>query len=171
MNIYKAAPLSRRKIRKLVSIIRKVTGTENQLFFPVVKFMELILPQLIENFTYEICSKEEMPNKCGETFPAENRICIRQDIYEKALNDDPFARYTIAHEIGHLFLNDVESISLCRLEPGEKLKPFEDPEWQADCFGGELLMYYPLVKDLDENEISEQCGVTLRAAKVQKSKI
>ncbi len=171
MNIYKAAPLSRRSIREYVNHIRAVTGTKDVLFFPIVGFLELVLPQLVEGFYYEICAKDEMPNKCGETFPAENKICIREDIYEKALCDDPFARFSIAHEIGHLLLHDVGSISLCRLEHDEKLKPFEDPEWQADCFGGELLMYYPLIKYLDENEISEQCGVTLRAAKVQKSKI
>ncbi len=169
MNIYKAAPLSRLSKREYVKHIRIVTGTEDIMFFPIVEFMELVLPQLVEGFYYEICSKEKMPNKCGETFPAKNKICIREDIYEKAVNNDPFARFSIAHEIGHLLLHDVGSISLCRLEHGEKLKSFEDPEWQADCFGGEFLMYYPLIKGLTPSEISEQCGVTKRAASVQHS--
>ena len=65
----------------------------------------------------------------------------------------------------------MDSISLCRMEEGEKLKPFEDPEWQADCCGGELLMYHPLIKGLSEDEIAEKCGVTPKAAKTQFSKI
>ena len=32
-----------------------------------------------------------------------------------------------------------EAISLCRLDPLVKLKAYEDPEWQANAFGGELL--------------------------------
>ena len=169
-SVYRAEPVSRKKIRDYVSYIRKITGYENVLYFPIVKFMELVLPQLIEGFHYEICTKDEMPNKCGETFPAVNKICIREDIYELALNGDGFARYCIAHEIGHLFCNDIDSISLCKLQPGEELKPYEDPEWQADAFGGELLMYYPLIKNLSTEEIAEKCGVTTRAAHVQKSK-
>ena len=171
MNTYKAAPLSRKNIRQFVRYIRKMTGTEDLVFFPIVKFLELVLPQLVDGFYYEICTKGEMPNKCGETFPAENKICIREDIYEKALNDEPFARFSIAHEIGHLLLNDVDSISLCRLEHGEKLRAFEDPEWQADCFGGELLAPSYLIGDYSIEEISEKNGVTKRAAKVQLSKI
>ena len=168
--IYKAAPLSRKNIRDYVARIRKLTGTENIYYFPIVEFLEMILPQLIGGFCYEICSREEMPTKYGETFPAENKICIREDIYENALAGDAFARYTIAHEIGHLLLNDVSSISLCRLADGEELKPYEDPEWQADCFGGGVLMYHPLIKGLTPAEISEKCGVTPRAARVQSSK-
>lgn len=170
-SVYRAAPISRKQIRDYVAYIRKITGYEETLYFPIVKFMELVLPQLIDGFCYEICSIDKMPNKCGETFPAANKICIREDIYELALKGDGFARFCIAHEIGHLFCNDINSISLCKLQPGEELKPYEDPEWQADAFGGELLMYYHLIKNLSEGEIAEKCGVTTRAARVQKSKV
>lgn len=168
---YKATPLSREDIRAYVADIRRNTGTENVLYFNVIAFMELILPDLIPGFTYEICPEEEMPNKCGETFPAEKKIQIREDIYQKSINGDGFSRFCIAHEIGHLLINDVDSVSLCMLAPGERLKTYEDPEWQADAFGGELLMYHPLIKSLSEEEIAEKCGVTRRAAKVQKSKV
>lgn len=167
---YKAAPVSRRDIRSLAALIRQITGTENTLYFPIVHFVECVLPQIVDGFFLEILPKEAMPNKCGETFPAEKKIQIREDIYELAIKGDGFARFSVAHEVGHLLINDVDSISLCRLEPGEKLKTYEDPEWQADAFGGELLMYYPLIRSMDEDDIAEQCGVTHRAAHIQKSK-
>lgn len=168
--IYKASPVSRKDIRQYVDNIRKLTGTEDILYFPIVRFMELILPQIVEGYNYEILPKEDMPNKCGETFPKENKITIREDIYQQAIEGDGFARFCIAHEIGHLLLNDIDSISFCKLEPGESLKTYEDPEWQADAFGGELLMNYRKIIDLSEDDIAEKCGVTLRAAHVQKSK-
>ena len=73
-----------------------------------------------------------MPNKCGETFPAEKKIQIREDIYQAAIEGDGFARYSVAHEVGHLLINDVDSISLCRLEPGEKLNVSYDRH-NPDC--------------------------------------
>jgi Zn-dependent peptidase ImmA (M78 family) len=51
------------------------------------------------------------------------------------------------------------------------LKPFEDPEWQADCLAGELLMPYDLIKGMSDEEVALQCGVTMAAAKYQLSKI
>lgn len=167
---YKATPVSRNAIRQLAAQIRKITGTENTLYFPIIHFVECVLPQLVDGFFLEILPKDEMPNKCGETFPAEKKIQIREDIYQAAIDGDGFARYSVAHEVGHLLINDVDSISLCRLEPGERLKPYEDPEWQADAFGGELLMYYPLIHRMSEDDIAEKCGVTRRAAHIQKSK-
>lgn len=151
--------------------IREKTDTQDDLYFDVVRFLEINLPQMIKKFHLEIMKVSDMPNKVGETFPAECKICIREDIYEKALEGDGYARFGIAHEIGHLLINDMDSISLCRLEKGEKIRAFEDPEWQADCFGGELLMYHPLIKDLSVEEITEKCGVTSKAANTQFSKI
>lgn len=171
MTKYKATAVSRDSIRDVVKKIRMLIGFENGLYFPIVEFLELILPQILEGFSYQVRPIEEMPNKCGETFPSENRIEIREDIYNKAIAGDGFARLTIAHEIGHLFMHDTEAISLCRLEPGEKLKPYEDPEWQADAFGGELLAPSYLIGNMSIDSISKKCGITKRAAKVQKSKL
>lgn len=85
---YKAAPVSRRNIRDLVARIRRITGTENTLYFPIIRFIELVLPQLIDGFTLEILPKEKMPGKCGETFPAEKKIQLREDIYNHAIKGD-----------------------------------------------------------------------------------
>lgn len=168
---YKAAPLSRQNIRHFVKLIRKITGTENLTYFPIVQFMENVLPQIIEGFSYEIVPVEEMPDKCGETYPALNLIKIREDIYCRAVQGDGFSRLTVGHETGHLLINDEHSISLCKIQPGTRLKAYEDPEWQANCFAGELLMYYPLVKDFSVDDLREKCGVTLSAATYQKSKM
>ena len=50
---------------------------------------------------------------------------------------------------------------------GGKIRSFEDPEWQAKCFAGELLIPAHLVGDLTPEEISEKCGVSYDAAVVQ----
>lgn len=54
-----------------------------------------------------------------------------------------------------------------RVGRGAKVEAFRDPEWQADAFGGELLVPYHLVKGLSQSEIMEECKVSASAAKLQ----
>ncbi len=53
------------------------------------------------------------------------------------------------------------------LRLNEKLKPYEDPEWQADAFRGELLASSYLIRKMNSFEVMEKCGVCFDAAKVQ----
>jgi hypothetical protein len=66
-----------------------------------------------------------------------------------------------------LFFHENESIALCRLAPDQKLKPYEDPEWQANAFGGELLAPSYLISGMSVDEVSRKCGVSTCAAQVQ----
>ncbi len=167
MNSYKAQGISRNDIRHIVREIRRGVHMEGSLYFPIIPFLENILPILIPDFQLEIVPKSEMGNKHGETYPSRNLIRIREDVYLNAVNGSGRDRLTIAHEIGHLLLHDDNSIAMCRLEPNQKLKPYEDPEWQADAFGGELLAPSYLIKGLSNWEVQERCGVSEAAASVQ----
>lgn len=167
MNSYKARAISRCDIRRLVREIRRITLMEDSFYFPVVRFLENILPIMVPGFQLEIVQEKEMGNKHGETYPSKRLIRIREDVYLKAVEGSGRDRLTIAHEIGHLLLHDDDSIALCRLEPNEKLKPYEDPEWQANAFGGELLASSYLIRGLTSQEVQEKCGVSEAAAITQ----
>ena len=171
MSEYKVKAKSRKDIRKVARFIRDITGYTNSLYFPIVEFLEFTLPQLVPEFQFEILPYKKMRNKCGETFPAEHKIILNEAIYNKAVNGDGFARLTIAHEIGHLLMHNTDSISLCKVQPGEKLKPYEDPEWQADVFGGELLAPYYLIGGMSINDISKYFAITKKAASTQLAKL
>jgi len=167
MNCFKADACSRRDIQRFVYSLKKKVGLENELYFPVIEFLENVLPMIIPDFNYEIVSENEMGNKHGETYPSKNLIRIREDVYDRAVAGEGRDRLTVAHEIGHLFMHEDDCVALCRLEPDEKLKPFEDPEWQADCFGGELLASSYLIKGMRACEVEERCGVSGAAARCQ----
>jgi Zn-dependent peptidase ImmA (M78 family) len=171
MSKYKAEPLSRNEIRRYVRKLKKSVGLEDTLMFPIVEFLENIIPMIIPDFQLEIVPKEDMGNKHGETYPSKNLIRIREDVYERAIAGVPRDRLTIAHEIGHLFLHENDAIALCRMEPGECIKVYEDPEWQANCFGGELLASYYLIKDMSEPEVMKSCNVSAEAASILVSKL
>ena len=132
-----------------------------------MQFLENILPILISDFQLEIVPQREMGNKHGETYPSRKLIRIREDVYMGAVDGCGRDRLTIAHEIGHLFLHEDDSIALCKLAPNEKLRPFEDPEWQSNAFGGELLASTYLIKGMTAVDVSEKCGVSMDTARVQ----
>lgn len=167
MSSYKACAISRNEICECVYSLKRLVGLEKSLYFPVVQFLENILPILIPNFQVEYPTAFEMGDLHGETIPSKNLIRIREDVYLRAVAGKGRDRLTIAHEIGHLFLHANNSISLCRLEPGQRLKPYEDPEWQADAFGGELLAPSYLIRGMSETDIQVKCGVSAAAARCQ----
>lgn len=167
MNCYKADAVSRQNIRDYVYMLKKEVGLQNVLYFPVLQFVENVLPVLVSDFQFEVVTESEMGNKHGETYPSKNLIRIREDIYLRAAQGEGRDRLTIAHEIGHLFMHEDDAIALCRLAPDERLKPFEDPEWQADAFGGELLASSYLIEGMSADEVAAKCGVSMSAARVQ----
>jgi len=164
--IYRARPTSRLKIRSFANQIRKIVGLEKSTDFPILAVFEFLSAQGI--FTFEILPKEDMENKCGETFPEERHILIREDIYEEAYKEMPFARTTLAHELYHLFFHGGEAISLCRTDSEIKARrAYEDPEWQANCFAGELLVPKDLVVGMSVEEVMKNCNVSVTMAKTQ----
>lgn len=167
MMCYKAAPQSRNQLRRYVQYIKEKTGLQNEIYFPILPFVENVLPMMFPDYQFEILPKEVMGSKHGETYPNKNIIRIREDIYEGAASGKGRDRLTVAHEVGHFFNHEEDSIILCRLAPGQKLKPYEDPEWQADAFAGELLAPSHLIRNMSVQEVMLKCGVSEAAAKNQ----
>ncbi len=167
MRAYKAEGTSIKDIQRFVRDIKKIVEMEKSLYFPIVEFAENILPQIFPDYEFNVVSMKEMGDKHGETFPSLHKIMIREDVYAGAVADNGRDRMTIAHEVGHLFLHDNNSISLCSLKKGKKLKPYEDPEWHANCFGGELLASSYLIRDMSVDEVVKYCCVSKTAAEVQ----
>lgn len=167
---FKAKPISKQEIRELAKAIRKKCGLEDIHKIPVCLFFEWIMEKMFPNFEWEIVADYTMSEE-GVTFSGANKIIIRQDVYVAACHGDGRARFTIMHEIGHFLLHGPNRVALCRLAPGEKLRPFEDPEWQADTFAAEFLMDFDLIQGMNYKQISDECGVTYGAAKTRIGKI
>lgn len=166
---YIADPLSRKDIRKIAYRLRELFGFENELDFPIVKVIELLYNKGV--FNLEICTIDEMGSKLGETIPSENLIKLREDIYDNGCDGDGFSRSTCSHELLHWLQHREETVSLCRKkEDLQNRKAYEDPEWQANCFSGELLVPKHLVKGMTINEIVEKCNVTHSMARYQYKK-
>ncbi len=167
-------PTSRKEIRFIARHVRRLVGLDTERYFHVVDFLEQTMPRIIKGFVYDVVEDEDLPGKYAQAIPEENRIEIRQSTYEAAVADDPRARFTIAHEIGHLLLADEvpdSYVAYARRNRKASLRPFEDPEWQANEFAAELLAPCRLVAGMTDKRIKEEFGVSLEVARIQLGKI
>ena len=172
---FKAKPRSIKDIREKAELIRTVTvmamDTKTEQF-PILHFAEIIIPQIAEDFTFVIGSKEEMGNNLGLTDIKEKTITIREDVYENAYNGNGRDLFTIAHEVGHVLLHSEQNIQQLARTNKETIKPYENPEWQADTFAAELLMPASMITEDDTVfTVARRFGVSYSAARIRLNKL
>lgn len=167
MHNFIATPMNRSEIRSLALQIRSNFGFGNSLRFPIMEFAELALPQLDKHYSFEVVEMRELGQSHGLTERQGDHVTIkiREDVYDLACADAGRDRGTVAHEVGHYFMH-ARSPSLHR-HFGGAVRTFEDPEWQAKCFQGELLVPKHLVHGMSAVEAAEICGVSVQAAEYQ----
>ena len=155
---------SRLVIRGIAYRIRGLLDLRN----PDVDMVRLLEHRLTElGGTYHIASFDELGDNEAVTFPDISEIHLREDVYNALCAGDHRARFTVAHEFGHLVLH--QGISLGRNKQPGGHQHFEDSEWQADCFASEFLMPARMVaKDFTTaSAISKAFNVSLEAAMVR----
>lgn len=172
---FKAKPRSIKDIIEKAELIRTVTemamDTKTEQF-PILHFAEIIIPQIAEDFTFVIGSKEEMGNNLGLTDIKEKTITIREDVYENAYNGNGRDLFTIAHEVGHVLLHSEQNIQQLARTNKETIKPYENPEWQADTFAAELLMPASMITEDDTVfTVARRFGVSYSAARIRLNKL
>lgn len=161
---------SRRELRKCAELVRKTFHLEDVVYFPIVQLLD-VLGEIFESFSYEIVEDSELPaNVHGDTDVTSGHIRIKESVYNRACNGKGRDRMTIAHEICHYITLCVLGFKLQRNFGGEEISTCNDPEWQAKCMAGELMISKRLVGNKSINEIVEACGVSENAASYQKRK-
>lgn len=166
--MFKVPGQSRKNIRDLVRVLRKIMGISADKPVDVCRLLEHVLPSIIEGFNYEVLEEFEMGDEHGRTYPKKKLIHIRKDVYDGAVRGEGRDRMTILHEIGHLFLHSGVTLSYARFE---NIKTYENPEWQANCFAGEFLMPYEKIINMGVDEIARKYKVSKEAARTQKRSI
>lgn len=162
MNI-RATALSRMNIRELTLELRKKCGLQDQLYFPIVEFIEWVLGDPDNDFDYEIVPISEMEDTYGTTNTESNVMRIREDVYDGAVKDNPRDRFTLCHELGHYLLHQPQFVSYARGD----IPTYCQPEWQANTFAAELMAPYHLTKNMGIAEIAENCVMSKTAAGIQ----
>lgn len=168
MDEYITEAKSRNEIRKLAFTLRKYLGKENDKYFPIVESLD-VLSEIFDKFSYEIIEDDEIKydNTHAYTEVLTGHICIKQSVYDGACNGNGRDRMTIAHEIGHFLMHSLYKLKLERNFSDNIVKSYRNPEWQAKCFAGELLIPAHLMKGYSVKEIMKDCGVSRSAAEYQ----
>lgn len=160
-------PLSIGKIRRVAGTVRSALGVPGGQI-NMLRLFEHVLPSLIPGYDWEVRSMEEMGSDHGLTYPNHPMIVLREDVYENVANRMPRDRFTLAHEIGHVFLHRGEVVLARNSNP----KVYECPEWQADTFAAEFLMpFEEATKCRSPAEIMERFNVSAAAAQRRYQKV
>lgn len=170
----KVPPSSTAKIRSLANKLRTAfaemdvpsTGKVDMNFI-----LDCVLPNAIPDFNLQIVPDEDLGEDHAQTFPDRLQIKVKESVYLGADNGNGRDAFTLAHELGHLFLHrNVSSYARSNSQAGSQSehKAYEDSEWQADCFAAEFLMPHAEVqKCKNVEEVMSLFGVSYHAAQVR----
>lgn len=165
--VIRVPPTSRAQLREDAAEFRHLLGLQEEIYFPIVEVLEHAMPYLVPGFAYDILSRADMGKREGFVPLEQKAIELREDVYELACSGDGRARFTIAHEVAHLVLHANRG-GLARQESGAHVPAYRDPEWQANTFASNLLIYWRcLDPNWDIGALMRECGVSHSAATVQ----
>jgi hypothetical protein len=162
----KVAATSRAAVRDLTAALRGHFG-EVRPYIDVARFIEHKLAAEF-GLVFGTQPRSVLGDDEGRTYPDKLRLELRDDVYRALLNDDPRARFTAMHEVGHFFLHP--GIPLRRSATTATHAAFEDSEWQADCFAAEALMPVDHMLCMRYRTAAFACklfGVSMKAAMIR----
>lgn len=160
-------PKSRVEIARLAWAVRQISGFDSSILpFPIMSFLENTIPEFCPKFNYDIRENGSLDG-CARaiTYPDKFCILIEEGVYNGACEGVGKDRMTIAHEVGHLFMHT--GVPLAKNYERIPVKIFENSEWQADVFAGELLAPARLIKGMFPEQIANTCLISRKAAQAQ----
>ncbi len=160
-------PRDRKSIRKDTYKLREIMGLNSDFYFPIMEFLELVMPQVDPAFYIEAIEDEYLPGRMAETIPENHLIRVRASVYDAACKGHTWARKIMAHELGHYIYHDAKHIAYACAEPGSQIPKEFMPEYQADVFANELLAPINLIRGMNSHAISQKCGVPISLAESQ----
>lgn len=191
MKVFKVNPRSKSDLETIAFEIRKRLDPENLTLTSPMNVEKLVGIKMPQWFGWEPDFVETLPFGVeGYTDPQTMSVVVRGTTIEAARKGDPRSRFTVIHEFCHVVLHRKElterlitlTLSGDRLyrQHRSQLKPYEDPEWQANFLAAALLMPKASVEKIrkasENNEeaaarIAASFQVSLSAARIRLEKL
>lgn len=176
---YIVDPLSDKDIRENARRTREYLGLgDAERIDPLVleQAKQIWTVKGVKPFRLEVVSDEKLRGDSGLTYWDGDCIVaqIPRHIRHKAYMGDGYARFTIAHELGHVTQHLdklLQGASMPRRAIGNKtwnwIPKFKSAEHHANVYGGAFLINDKFARALTSpEEISIQAGVSLHAARI-----
>lgn len=159
-------PLSWPVIDQVGLNVRQQFGLAERASFPIFEFLERVLDQGMSTIEFLVGDRSEMGLAEGYTDQRGEFIMIREDVYRAGLDGQGRARFTAAHELGHLILHT--QAPLARAQPGQEVKPYSRAEPQANQFASAILMPLRFFQASDTPDVvATRHGVSREAARLR----
>ena len=161
----KTNPRGVKAIRAIARNLRISYGISMDEAFPIYDYLESLCDEGL--LTIEIVENDSDLLDKGVVAiynASDNFIYIKEQVLEDLDNNIYRSNFTLAHELFHYLQNQVFDFTF---EEVNERKAFEDPEWQANEFAGELLVPTDSL-DLSEDEIVSRYKVSLECALTRK---
>jgi Zn-dependent peptidase ImmA (M78 family) len=158
--------LSYRKIEEVASRVRKVVAPEATLALPGVRLLESLdrykvktkgriipLAYAVSGVPFGVEAHTAYQREQDEVV-----ITLSEVTYRSLEEEDPRARFTLCHELGHAVLHSEELVRLSELPHTQAAlmrgvyathEVFRDTEWQANGFSSAMLMPLKLMKEVE----------------------
>ena len=170
MTEFIAPPRSRAELRTIAYQFRKKLNLDKQVYFPVVEVLDA-MACMLDDFSFEIVEDTDWKGSShAYTDMSTGYIHIRQSVYDGACDGMGRDRMTITHELSHRILHYAQIYTLQRNFKHREVKTYMDPEWQAKCLAGEIMVPAHLLAGQSPLEIATLCGVSYDAAAMQYNK-
>ena len=135
-NFRVAPPLTQRQVEDMALNARSAIGLEPAEKVPIASVLENVLPTLIPGYEFRVEDARSMGRAEAITHGYRPIITFSAAAYSGLLCDNPRARMTAAHELGHLLMHTDQTGYAFLRKRDARL----DPEKQADMFAAAFLM-------------------------------
>lgn len=167
---YVSPPMSIKELERLAWQFRQQVGLSQAQYFPVLEFLERIKHFFPDGPDWDIVEDHELPQGVHAQYDViRNLISISNSVYIGAGKGNGRDRMTIMHEIVHFLLIRHHGLTLNR-SFGEEVESYRDPEWQAKCLAGEIMMCTRMVRRMTPAQVTLVCGVSPAAADYKMSR-
>jgi uncharacterized protein DUF955 len=163
-------PLTQKQITAVAKELREKLGLEDKFAPDLIDILEFQLPELFPSFRLTIVGDAKLGPSvlaCSRGDPPE--IVLSESTYRRAIGGNARARFTLAHELGHVMLCHIGEFR--RDAGGRRLNAIgrqADPEWQANQFAAAFLMPEHIVRKFNNaKDVSRFCKVSEAAASVR----
>lgn len=153
---YMTKPTSRKEMRELSKLFRRVFNVPLTGAFPVLQALDKLKPFF--NTVYEVVEDSELSSnvkaRCFEREGGGYMIQIKESVYDDAYNGDRASLGFICHEICHIFLFYAGFKPVFERSFADyKIAACCSVEWQAKALCGEVMIPYDESANMDEEEI------------------
>ena len=164
----KTNPLSVKDISLIAANIRKEYNINPEDAFPILDYLD----DLFNKDLFSIQLLDDNDSYLDKNTPAvynavDNFIYLKESVLIEIEEGNYRSNFTLAHELFHYLQHQVLGFSF---EEVEKRKTYEDPEWQANCFAGELLLPDEFLNNEDNEYLANHFQVSLECVLTRKVK-